>query len=69
MYGRVKLRGLRNDELLIHIHRQDDHNCDMVEFYMPGDPVSLTKEQFDSMAAWVNHEFEILAQKEAPKVH
>jgi hypothetical protein len=70
MYPTVKLIGLRNAELLVHLHRQDEVNADMVELYHPGgDPVSLNREQFDSMVAWVHQQFDVLAQKGAPTVH
>jgi coproporphyrinogen III oxidase-like Fe-S oxidoreductase len=63
----VKLRGMHNEELLIHMCRPVD--ADMVEFHIAGgSPVIFNKEQFDSMVAWVNQQFEILG-KEVRTVH
>lgn len=61
MYYSVKLIGLHDQELVIHMCR--DQHGDMVEVNSTGGtPVILTREQFERMVTWVNQRFDALGQ-------
>jgi len=67
MYGMRKLRGSDGREILIHMASAAGE--DVLEIYMAGCSVMLTKEQFSLMVEWVNAQFKMLAEQPAAIVH
>jgi hypothetical protein len=64
MYETVIIRGIDGEEMMVHMCCPFSVNQNMVEIHTQGGvPVVLSKEQFDSMVAWVSCQFEKLSHK------
>jgi hypothetical protein len=67
MYATKKLAGI-DGELGAHMCLPSDVGMDMVELWVNGGPVILSREQFRQFTHWVEEQFAIL-EKQTRTVH